>query len=219
MLAVGNARGVAPTSSTWMAGKFCIAVFCGLDSSMEAGTKVFFATALLSLFLTICHAQSPLTNGATMKINLMTTTFTEGQPIPSRCAFDDKNVSPALQWSGVPASAKSLALICDDPDAPAGTWVHWVLYNLPPSTPGLSEGVPATPELSGGAKQGVNDFKRVGYGGPCPPPGRPHRYFFKIYALDTTLEFNPGLTKKDLLEAMNGHVIAEGELMGTYQRK
>jgi Raf kinase inhibitor-like YbhB/YbcL family protein len=94
-----------------------------------------------------------------------------------------------------------------------------VLYNQPPDTPGLSESVPATPELAGGAKQGMNDFKRVGYGGPCPPPGKPHRYFFKIYALDTVSELKPGLTKSDLLRAMNGHVIAEGELMGTYQRK
>jgi Raf kinase inhibitor-like YbhB/YbcL family protein len=186
---------------------------------MKTRNKIYFAMALLAVFLMACDAQNSLTNGATMKIHLTTTTFTEGQPIAGRCAFDDKNVSPALQWSGVPPAAKSLALICDDPDAPVGTWVHWVLYNLPSHIPGLSEGVPTTPELAGGAKQGVNDFKRIGYGGPCPPPGKPHRYFFKIYALDTTLELDPGLTKKDLLKAMNGHVIAEGELMGTYQRK
>jgi hypothetical protein len=119
----------------------------------------------------------------------------------------------------VPPAAKSLALICDDPDAPMGTWVHWVLYDLPPDTPGLAEGVPKTRELANGAKQGLNDFKLVGYGGPCPPPGKPHHYFFKLYALDTKPALNPGLTKTDLLKEMNGHIIAEGELMGTYQRK
>jgi hypothetical protein len=124
-----------------------------------------------------------------------------------------------LQWSGVPPAAKSLALICDDPDAPMGTWVHWVLYDLPPATPGLSEGVPKAPELPGGAKQGLNDYKKIGYGGPCPPPGKPHRYFFKLYALDANTSLKPGLTKKDLLKAMEGHILAEGELMGTYQRR
>ena len=96
----------------------------------------------------------------------------------------NQDISPALQWSGVPPATKSLALICDDPDAPMGTWVHWVIYDLPPVTAGLAEGVPKSPELANGAKQGVNDYKRIGYGGPGPPPGKPHRYFFKLYALD-----------------------------------
>jgi len=154
-----------------------------------------------------------------MKLQLTTTAFTEGQPIPGRHAYDQKNISPALTWSGVPARAKSLALICDDPDAPVGTWVHWVLYDLPPTSPGLAEGQPQTRELAGGGKQGINDYKEIGYGGPCPPPGKPHRYFFKLYALDTKSGLAAGLTKKDLLKAMEGHVVAEGELMGTYQRK
>lgn len=153
-----------------------------------------------------------------MKLQLTTTAFTEGQPIPSRHAYDKEDISPALQWSGVPPTAKSLALICDDPDAPVGTWVHWVLYDLPPTTAGLAEDVPKSPELSNGAKQGMNDYKKIGYGGPCPPPGKPHRYFFKLYALDIKPELKAGLTKKDLLKAMDGHVIAEGQLMGTYQR-
>ena len=118
----------------------------------------------------------------------------------------------------MPPATKSLALICDDPDAPVGTWVHWVIYDLPPTTAGLSEDVPKTPELVSGAKQGLNDFKRLGYGGPAPPPGKPHRYFFKLYALDVNPGLKPGLTKKDLLKAMEGHVLAEGQLMGTYQR-
>lgn len=154
-----------------------------------------------------------------MKLHLTSTVFAEGRPIPEIHAFENRDLSPALQWSGVPPAAKSLALICDDPDAPMGTWVHWVIYNLPPDITGLPEGVPKSPELPGGAKQGVNDYKRAGYGGPCPPPGQPHRYFFKLYALDAKLELKPGLTKPDLLKAMAGHVLAEGQLMGTFQRK
>lgn len=153
-----------------------------------------------------------------MKIQLKSAAFAEGQPIPDRHAYNKDDISPDLQWSGMPSTAKSLVLICDDPDAPVGTWVHWVLYDLPSSETGLSEGTPKTPTLANGAKQGLNDYKKIGYGGPCPPPGKPHRYFFKLYALDTTPELKPGLTKKDLLKAMDGHVVGEGQLMGTYQR-
>jgi Raf kinase inhibitor-like YbhB/YbcL family protein len=180
---------------------------------------LFAAAALLAGFPAAGKAENPATNGTLMKIQLTTTAFTPGHPIPSRHAFDHQDISPALQWSGVPPSAQSLTLICDDPDAPMGTWVHWVLYDLPPALPGLDEGVPKTPELASGAKQGLNDYNRIGYGGPCPPPGKPHRYFFKLYALDAKPTLKPGLTKQDLLKAMEGHVVAEGELMGTYQRK
>ncbi len=154
-----------------------------------------------------------------MKLQLTTSAFAEGQPIPRRHAYDDKNISPALQWSGAPATTKSFALICDDPDASMNAWVHWVIYDLPPSAAGLAEGVPASPELANGAKQGVNDFKGTGYGGPAPPPGNPHHYFFKLYALDMNPGLKAGLKKKDLLKAMEGHVLAEGQLMGTYQRQ
>jgi Raf kinase inhibitor-like YbhB/YbcL family protein len=118
----------------------------------------------------------------------------------------------------VPDGAKSLALICDDPDAPMGTWVHWVIYDMPVSVSGLPEGVPKTETSLGGAKQGTTDFKRIGYGGPCPPPGKPHRYFFKLYALDSTSGLEPGAKKAELLRAIEGHVLAEGRLMGTYGR-
>lgn len=185
---------------------------------MGVRIKILFAATLLAGCLTACNADNPSTNGAVMKLQLSSTAFAEGQPIPRRHAFDDQDVSPALQWSGVPPAAKSLALICDDPDAPMGTWVHWVLYDLPPVGTGLSENVPKSPGLANGARQGVNDYKKIGYGGPCPPPGKPHRYFFKIYALDVEPDLKPGLTKKELLKAMDGHVIAEGQLMGTYQR-
>src|SRR5262249_12485986 len=123
------------------------------------------------------------------------------------------------KWSDAPQGTKGFALVCDDPDAPAGTWVHWVIYNVPPSTTGFDEKVPASETLASGAKQGVNDFKRIGYGGPCPPPGKPHRYFFKLYALDSEPSLKPRATKPDLLKAMEGHILAESSLMGTYQRR
>jgi hypothetical protein len=185
---------------------------------MSLRFQIFFTTALLAGWLTTGHADNNPTNGAPMKLQLTTTAFAEGQPIPRRHSYNDQDISPALQWSGVPPAAKSLALICDDPDAPMGTWVHWVIYNLPATAPGLSEGVPKTPELPDGSKQGVNDYKGTGYGGPCPPPGKPHRYFFKLYALDNRPDLKPGLTKAELVKAMTGHILAEGQLMGTYQQ-
>jgi Raf kinase inhibitor-like YbhB/YbcL family protein len=152
-------------------------------------------------------------------MHLTSPAFAEGSPIPAKHTCDEKDKSPPLKWSGVPAEAKSLALIADDPDAPVGTWVHWVLFDLPPSTTELPEDVAKGQYLEGGAKQGQNDFRRLGYGGPCPPPGKPHRYFFKLYALDKMLELKPGATKKEVERAMEKHILAQGQLMGTYQRK
>jgi len=186
---------------------------------MSVRINILFAAAWLAGFVLAGPAQNSPTNGATMKLRLTSTAFADGQPIPRKHTADDQDLSPALQWSEVPAAAKSLALICDDPDAPAGAWVHWVIYNLSSSTAGLAEGVPKSPELANGARQGINDFKRPGYGGPAPPAGKPHRYFFKLYALDLNPDLKPGLTKKDLLKEMEGHVLAEGQWMGTYQRK
>jgi len=183
------------------------------------GMKILFVAALWSGLVTACRAETPATNGNNMRIQINSTAFTEGQPIPSRHAYDQKDISPDLQWSGVPSMAKSLALICDDPDAPNGTWVHWVLYDMTPSMNGLPEDLPKSPTLDSGAKQGINDYKKIGYGGPCPPPGKPHRYFFKLYALDFRPNLKPGLTKEELLKVMEGHIMAEGQLMGTYQHK
>ena len=153
-----------------------------------------------------------------MTLDLETSAFEPGGAIPERHTCDGGDVSPALSWSAPPAGARSLALVCDDPDAPRGTWVHWVLYNLPAGTQRLDEGVPATAELPSGARQGRNDFRRIGYGGPCPPPGPPHRYYFRLYALDVVLALASGATRKDLDRAMKGHVLADAELMGRYQR-
>jgi Raf kinase inhibitor-like YbhB/YbcL family protein len=152
-------------------------------------------------------------------MELTSTAFTNGAAIPAKYTCDARNVSPPLKWSGVPAGAKSLVLIVDDPDAPAGVWVHWVLYDLPASVTELAEDLPKSQFLAHGARQGLNDFKHLGYGGPCPPPGKPHRYFFKLYALDSALDLKPGLKKKDLEAAMEKHILAQGQLMGTYQRK
>ncbi len=152
-------------------------------------------------------------------MQLSSSAFTEGQPIPAKYTCDDKNVSPPLKWEGVPGGAKSLVLIADDPDAPGGMWVHWVLFDVPAAMSELPEDLPKTQYAPGGARQGLNDFKHLGYGGPCPPPGKPHRYFFKLYALDASLGLKPGATKKEVERAMEKHVLAEGQLMGTYKRK
>ena len=152
-------------------------------------------------------------------MQLTSTAFTEGAAIPAKHTCDAKDVSPPLRWSGVPAGTKSLALIADDPDAPVGTWVHWVLYDLPAGTSELGEDVPKSQYVAGGAKQGINDFRRLGYGGPAPPKGKAHRYFFKLYALDAMLDLKPGLTKKDLEKAMEKHILAQAQLIGTYQRQ
>jgi Raf kinase inhibitor-like YbhB/YbcL family protein len=157
-----------------------------------------------------------------MSIHIESTAFAGGGAIPKLYTCDGKDVSPPLTWSGVPVTARSLALICDDPDAPRGIWTHWVIFDLPASVGGLGEGVPAhervtVTEGGGSAIQGKNDFGKPGYGGPCPPSGT-HRYFFRIYALDTELGLGPATTRQDLLRSIKGHVLAEGELMGTYSR-
>lgn len=155
-----------------------------------------------------------------MTLILSSPSFTNNGVIPRQYTCDGGDVSPALVWSGVPAEAKSLVLIMDDPDAPDPaaprmTWAHWVLYNLPPSSTGLAEGV-ATLALPPNTLEGLNDWNRPGYGGPCPPIGR-HRYFHKLYALDTLLPDLKSPTKAKLEAAMHGHVIASSELIGTYQ--
>ncbi len=174
---------------------------------------------LASLLLALAGANAPATETVqrnTMK--LTSTAFSEGKPIPAKYTCDGADISPPLQWSGVPAAAKALVLIADDPDAPVGTWVHWVVFNMPASLTELAENQPKGQTLPAGGSQGLTDFKKPGYGGPCPPPGKPHRYFFKLYALDTQLTLKPSVTKKDVERAMEGHVLAQGELMGTYKR-
>jgi Raf kinase inhibitor-like YbhB/YbcL family protein len=152
-----------------------------------------------------------------MELKLKSAAFKEGQTIPRQYTCDGVNVSPPLEWSGAPKNAKTIAIIADDPDAPRGTWVHWVLYNLPAENIGLVENLAATETLKAGGFQGKNDFDKIGYGGPCPPSGT-HRYFFKIYAVDAELPLPAGATKAELEKAMQGHIVAQGQLMGTYSR-
>ncbi len=156
--------------------------------------------------------------GQAMALNLESAVFREGARIPVKHTCDGPDVSPPLSWSGLPEGTTHLALICDDPDAPAGNWVHWVLYDLPAAAPALAEGAPKERELKSGGRQGLNGFRKTGYGGPCPPPGPPHRYFFKLYALDGPLGLPPGAHRDDVLRAMKGHVLAEAQLMGRYGR-
>ncbi|MEE9132763.1 MAG: YbhB/YbcL family Raf kinase inhibitor-like protein [Gemmatimonadota bacterium] len=154
-----------------------------------------------------------------MSVEITSSAFEDGGFIPARHTCEGEDLSPPLKWANVPGDSKSLAIICDDPDAPAGTWVHWVTYDMSPTLSELPEGIPPSEITPDGAKQGVNDFRRTGYGGPCPPPGGPHRYFFKLYALDIEPGLPAGASKADLLRVMEGHVLGEGQLMGLYQRK
>jgi Raf kinase inhibitor-like YbhB/YbcL family protein len=152
-----------------------------------------------------------------MVIKVKSAVFDEGEPIPTRYTCSGVDVSPPLKWDPLPENTESVALICEDPDAPGGIWTHWVLFNLPRDTMGLSEHVMGREILDNGAIQGMNDFGRVGYGGPCPP-GETHRYFYKVYALDVKLDLPPRSTRTELLEAMDGHVLDQGQIMGYYTR-
>ena len=187
--------------------------------------KVSALIILASLALLGCstHPQ-PLASGPparespekTSEIKVTSVAFKEGQPIPRQYTCDGGNISPPLEWSAVPKTARTIAIIADDPDAPSGTWVHWVLYNLPAENIGIVENLPATENLKAGGFQGTNDFGNFGYGGPCPPSGS-HRYFFKVYALDAELPLKAGATKAEVGKAIAGHVVSQGQLMGTYR--
>jgi hypothetical protein len=151
----------------------------------------------------------------TMELN--SSVFGHGRAIPSKYTCVGRDVSPPLTWTDTPPATKSLALIADDPDAPMGTWVHWVIYNLPPAKRQLAEAFPKDARLADGTLQGVNDFGRTGYGGPCPPSGT-HHYYFQLFALDTEISLPPASTAKQLRAAMKGHILAEAQLMGTYSK-
>lgn len=151
-------------------------------------------------------------------MELTTMAFQEGAMIPAKYTCDGQDISPPLAWQDVPPGTKSLALISDDPDASRGAWVHWVAFNIPPQGGSLEENIKRDKEFPNGMRQGSNDWPRIGYGGPCPPSGT-HRYCFKLYALDTTLTLKPGASKAQLLQAMQGHILAEAQLMGKYQRQ
>jgi Raf kinase inhibitor-like YbhB/YbcL family protein len=151
-------------------------------------------------------------------MRLESSAFKSGDTIPHRYTCMGEDLSPPLHWGVPPAATKSFAIIVEDPNAQAGTWVHWVIYNIPLDLRGLTEGIPTKDHLPNGAMQGLNDFKRIGYGGPCPPPGKSHRYYFKLYALDTTINLKPCTTKHQVSETWKRHVLAEASLMGRFGR-
>lgn len=162
---------------------------------------------------------APRDDSPTPRLVLTSVAFAEGTTIPARHTCEGENLSPPMGWTGVPVGTRAFAMVCDDPDAPRGTWVHWVLWNLPSDAVELGEGVPRKPELPSGARQGLNDSGDIGYAGPCPPPGKPHRYFFHLYALDSSLNLPPGVNRSDLDAAMEGHILGSATTMGTYERR
>jgi Raf kinase inhibitor-like YbhB/YbcL family protein len=180
--------------------------------------------ALSTLLVTLSCSSSPepgeepAKGESSMTFLLESTAFKQEGNIPRKFTCEGEDVSPALSWGEPPAGTRSMALIADDPDAPAGTWVHWVLYDLGPGLRQLPEGMARTEEIQGIGRQGINDFRKVGYGGPCPPPGKPHRYFFKLYALNQAPALPPRATKQDVEKAMQGHILGRAELMGRYKR-
>jgi Raf kinase inhibitor-like YbhB/YbcL family protein len=199
------------------------------DSRMHRRAGLFFIAALvvvaslrysssiIQCFVPVRGIPTAIaSSGAPMKIE--SSAFEDQANIPRDYTCQGADSSPELKWSAPPEGTKSLALIVDDPDAPAGTWVHWVMWNLPATLRGIPAGVAKNESLPDGTQQGVNDFKRIGYGGPCPPPGSAHRYYFKLYALDTVLNLKPKSTKAQLEQAMQGHILAQSQLMGKYQR-
>lgn len=168
-----------------------------------------FILAIMIMFFSLKNA---------FALEIKSDAFVPASYIPAQYTCDGEDISPGINWNDSPAGTESFVLICDDPDAPMGTWVHWVIFNIPSDKAGLQEGIPKTAILDDGTIQGVTDFGRNGYGGPCPPPGKPHRYFFKLYALDTKLTLDKDANKAAVLRTIKGHVIAETETFGLYKR-
>jgi Raf kinase inhibitor-like YbhB/YbcL family protein len=194
-------------------------------------TRGVFAVILLPLVLVPLIFKVARANGAfltlstlaangenAMSLTISSPSFSSGAEIPKKFTCDGADVSPQLVWTEPPAGTKSLALLVDDPDAPVGNWNHWTMWNLPVTAGGVSEGVKKEATLADGSEQGKNDFRKTGYNGPCPPPGKPHRYYFKLFALDSKPDLKPGASKRDLDAAMKGHILAQAEWMGRYGR-
>ncbi len=186
---------------------------------------VRFGLTMVLLVLSAGVVAAPFTRKVGVKIkkgvfrmNLTSPAFAGGAAIPVKHTCQGEDVSPPLEWEKEPAGTQSLALIVDDPDAPSKIWVHWVMFNIPPGVGGLEEGVKAEPLLPNGTRQGRNDSRVIGWSGPCPPSGV-HRYYFKLYALDTVLNLQAGITREQLRKAMEGHILAESQCMGTYQKR
>lgn len=174
-------------------------------------------TMLLALVMIGCGSSPTVDSEQNELLELTSTAFGPGEPIPGKYTCDGEDISPPLQWGEPPLGAQSFALIVDDPDAPMRIWVHWLLYNLPVDSRTLPEAVPPDARLPNGSRHGQNSWSQLRYGGPCPPSGT-HHYVFKLYALDAVLDLEAGASKKQLLQAMEGHILAQGELTGTYSR-
>jgi Raf kinase inhibitor-like YbhB/YbcL family protein len=188
---------------------------------MKIHAQRYFVPELLTVLICLAGTAGILarpTGGATVSLELNSPDFTPGGNIPKQFTCEGANISPALKWNDPPTATQSFVLIADDPDAPAGTWVHWVISDLPANLRALPQNFPKNEQSADGSRQGRNDFGEIGYDGPCPPPGKPHRYFFKLYALDAKLNFAPGATKKQIEQAMQGHILAEGEYIGRFSR-
>ncbi len=195
------------------------AASAGILRAMRSRPRLSYIATVVFAITAPVSAQTP-----PARLTVTSPTLVAGQPVPKQHTADGENISPAIAWTGAPATTRSFALICDDPDVPIpGGFVHWVIYNIPASAAGLPENIPIDPAASmpaaiAGAVQGLSGFKRPIYRGPAPPPGKPHHYHFTVYALDVA-GLGPGLTKTQLVEAMQGHIVAQGELVATYERK
>ncbi|MGH9326277.1 MAG: YbhB/YbcL family Raf kinase inhibitor-like protein [Terriglobia bacterium] len=187
------------------------------EASHRAGWRPICVLITLAL-VEIVGSGRPLAAAGPQKLLLETSAFQPGGFIPGKYTCSGENISPALSWRNAPRGTTAFALIVTDPDAPGHTWVHWVVYNMPSTARQLSEGVSKAATIEGGGLQGSNDFRDLGYGGPCPPPGKPHRYFFRLYALNAHLNLKSGATRHEVEAAMKSHVLAEAELMGRYGR-
>lgn len=213
VLTAGVAEALAALATAlvaWRSKNFILAMVTGIVSVWAM--RVWLLTTLLLCIL----------GGSAMAFSISSSAFQNEQVIPKKFTCDGADLSPALQWSGAPAATKAFALIMDDPDAPPGRWVHWIIYDLPASVTALAEGVEKKAEGANGSKQGlvwgVDTFSKVGYYGPCPPPGKPHRYYFKLYALDAVLNLPSKATKPQVEAKMRGHILSQTILMGTYGR-
>jgi Raf kinase inhibitor-like YbhB/YbcL family protein len=201
-----------------------LSAMTGMTSTSNRTGVVHLMLLLLPLLLISCSdnneksaAEMEIQEETIMTLQISSPAFEDGAAIPQKYSCDGDDMSPAVYWSELPDQTESIALIMDDPDAPVGTWVHWVLYDLPGNRTEIPENAPKSDQLPSGGTQGSNSWGRSGYGGPCPPGGT-HRYFFKLYALDALLDLASGATKEELLQAMEGHILDQGQLMGTYTR-
>lgn len=183
--------------------------------------RVALLITLLSIVAVVaaCAPEEPmLPEEGEITLSLSSPVFQDGENIPSKYTCDGQDTSPPLVWGEPASGTRAFALIMDDLDAPSGAFTHWVLFNWPADSSELAEAIPTEDQPANGALQGKNDFGRIGYGGPCPPPGPAHRYRFRLYALDEPLDLTAGASKKQVLDAMDGHILAQGQLIGTYQR-